>query len=96
MRRIPLDSSAVKSAGYDDEAMELELEFRGGRVYRFRDVPKGVYDFLLRTPEKGRYVRRMISDRYAYFEVPEDPQPEPDLVTVLRASLRHVGRDGDD
>lgn len=95
MQRKPLASTAVLSAGYDPSARELELEFRGGRVYRFRDVPQGVYDFLLRTPEKGRYVSRMISTRYRYVEVPDDV-PEPDLVAALYASLRNARSDNDD
>lgn len=86
MQRKILDSTAVVSAGYDAEARELELEFRGGRVYRYRDVPRDVYEFLLRTPEKGRYVNRIIAERFSYAEVPPERR-EQDVLAALEASL---------
>lgn len=86
MQRTPLKSRAVLSAGYDVESRVLELEFHNGRVYRYRDVPEGVYQFLLRTESKGGYVNRMIQDRYAYEEVGGDA-PEQDVLAALQASL---------
>jgi hypothetical protein len=58
MERVPLKSRAVVSAGYDSAARTLDIEFSSGRVYRFRDVPSTVYDWLLRVPNKGVYVTR--------------------------------------
>jgi len=87
MRRTPLQSRALVSAGYDAETEVLELEFHGGRVYRYRGVPQGVYDFLLRTPSKGGFVNRMIDGRYDYEEIAEDG-PEMDVAGLLEASLR--------
>lgn len=86
MQRTSLASTAIRSAGYDATTSELELEFKSGRIYRYSDVPPGVYDFLLRTKEKGSYVNRMITGRYAFRDV--SPQaPEQDLAAALRASL---------
>ena len=87
MERTPLRSRAVVSAGYDAERQVLELEFHGGRVYRYHDVPQGVFDFLLRTPSKGSFVNRMIEGRYTYEEAREAP-PEQDMAELLQASLR--------
>jgi hypothetical protein len=87
MQRTPVRSRALVSAGYDPEAQLMELEFHNGRVYRYRDVPPGVFEFLLRTPSKGGFVNRMIEGRYAYEEVAEDA-PEPDMAALLEASLR--------
>ena len=86
MQRIPLKSRAIVSAGYDADTLQLEIEFRGGRTYRYRDVPSGVFDFLLRTPHKGGYVNRMIHGRYA-FENLSRPCAEQDLVRALEESL---------
>jgi hypothetical protein len=86
-RHSPLRSRALVSAGYDPETQLLELEFHNGRVYRYRDVPPGVYEFLLRTPSKGGFVNRMIDGRYAYEEVAE-AVAEPDVAALLEASLR--------
>ena len=87
MQRTPLSSRALVSAGYDPEAQLLELEFHNGRVYRYREVPPGVFEFLLRTPSKGGFVNRMIDGRYAYEEVAEEVA-EPDVAALLQASLR--------
>lgn len=86
MRRAPLQSRAVLSAGYDPVTKQLELEFKNGRIYRYREVPAGVYAFLLRTPSKGGYVNRMIQNRYAFDEVTPE-QAEQDVLKALEASL---------
>jgi KTSC domain len=90
MERVPLQSRAVVSAGYDAETCVLELEFSSGRVYRFKDVPTGVYDWLLRVPNKGVYVTRSITSRYAYEDVTCPPAAEDaaDLEALLEGSLR--------
>jgi len=92
LERRPLESKTVISAGYDERTHRLELEFAGGRVYRYREVPPGVFDWLLRTPSKGAYVARMIADRYPYEALPDgdgDAQVQPgSLEDALRASLQ--------
>jgi hypothetical protein len=57
-------SKAVISAGYDEAARELELEFRSGHVYRYENVPASLYAWLLRIQNKGGFVRRMIHGHY--------------------------------
>jgi hypothetical protein len=91
MFRQPLASTAIVSAGYDPDTQQLELEFRNGRIYRYSDVPRGVYDFLLRTPSKGGYVNRMIDGKYAHQDITPAP-PEQDLAQVLSASLSEAGK----
>ena len=91
MVRTPLASTAIISAGYDPATQQLELEFRNGRVYRYSEVPQGVYDFLLRTPSKGGYVNRMIDGKYRHEDVTPRPA-EQDLEHALSASLRESGK----
>lgn len=86
MQREPLSSNAVVSAGYDKEAQILEIEFRGGRIYRYREVPAGIFEFLRRTASKGSYIHRMIDGHYPYEEITAAPA-EIDLADALRASL---------
>jgi hypothetical protein len=86
MQRSPLQSQAVLSAGYDPATRELEIEYRTGRIYRYREVPHGVFEFLLRTPSKGGYVNRMIHGRYVYEEITPAPA-ESDMLQALQASL---------
>lgn len=98
LERQALGSNTVISAGYDDARQLLELEFRGGRVYRYHDVPRGVFDWLLRTPGKGAYVSRMIANRYPYTALDDDAdgaqaEPTGSLEAALRASLQEPPSD---
>jgi hypothetical protein len=89
MERTPVSSRAISSVGYDASRLELELEFRGGRIYRYRGVPSDVHQFLLRTQDKGSYVNRVIAKSFAYSEAPQSA-PEQDLGDALEASLRKL------
>jgi hypothetical protein len=96
----------VVSAGYDEQALELELEFRSGHVYRYESVPPSVYAWLLRIENKGGFVRRMIQGRYveramprfappasASGAMPASGAPNADaLEDALRASLERLGK----
>lgn len=95
MERSPLASSSVASVGYDDATSVLEIEFKSGRIYQFEEVPRGVFDWLLRTPNKGSYVARMINGKYRYRDVTDGAGPdagaaeaEPDILTQLQNSVR--------
>jgi hypothetical protein len=89
MERSPLTSSSVASAGYDEATLVLEIEFRSGRIYQFEDVPRGVFDWLLRTPNKGSYVARMINNKFRFRDVtPRAAGSEPDILGQLRDSVR--------
>ena len=98
MRREPLKSNAIPSAGYDEQTLELELEFRSGHVYRYEGVPASVYTWLLRTENKGGFVRRMITGRYPERAMPragdgQSSSTPPDaLEDTLRASLERLSK----
>jgi len=80
VQRQRVASRALASVGYDGETAELELEFRSGRVYRYHEVPRSVVDWLLRSPNKGGFVTRMISGRYREQSLPD--------ATASEASVR--------
>jgi hypothetical protein len=89
MQRKALASTAVASVGYDDATLVLEIEFSSGRIYQYAEVPRSVYEWLLRTPSKGGYVARMINDRYPYRDITEATgAPQADLMQQLQDSLR--------
>jgi len=64
MRREPVRSSVLRSAGYDPSTSELEIEFRSGDVYRYFAVPPSVHRELMAAESPGAYFNRVISDRY--------------------------------
>ena len=64
MRRMKVDSSAVRSVGYDVEQRALEVEFENGGVYRYADVPPEEVVALLEADSIGRYMNTHIKARY--------------------------------
>jgi hypothetical protein len=92
MQRTGLPSRSIRSAGYDAERQRLELEFSSGGVYEYFDVPASVYEWLLRVPNKGRYVTKMISNRYRFrvqgAELPAEHASSPsNLAEQLQRSV---------
>ena len=61
-----VSSSNLYSVGYDPTSQVLEIEFRGGEVYRYFGVPMGVYSALMSARSKGSYFARVIRDTYSY------------------------------
>jgi len=69
MERMAVDSSSVRSVGYDPATSELELEFHNGRIYRYQAVPMAAYRLLLRAPSIGEFVNKQIKPRFEAKEV---------------------------
>lgn len=69
MRRIPVESSAVVSAGYDDKGRFLEVEFAGGRVYRYLGVPPEIYREFMRAESCGDFVDAKVKPFYHSYRV---------------------------
>jgi len=89
MQRLAFESEAVASAGYDSEARSMEVEFRTGRIYRYSEVPPGVFEWLLRTKSKGSFVTNMVKDRFEFVEVTDAPAQDPqELLQALLDSLQ--------
>jgi hypothetical protein len=66
MKRQQVESSNLRSVGYDESRQLLEIEFRNGRVYRYTGVPRAEYEELMRAPSLGRYFLANIRDSYDY------------------------------
>ncbi len=86
MDRQAVESKAIRSVGYDETVQVLEIEFRMFRVYQYDPVPPSMYEWLLRTNDKGGVFNRLIRDRFAEREVTPAPVVQ-DIEALLRASL---------
>jgi hypothetical protein len=64
MRRLGVESSAIRSVGYDADLAVLEVEFTSGDVYRYHAVPRSVHRALMDAESKGRYFVAHIRDVY--------------------------------
>lgn len=76
MDRLPIDSSLIRSIGYDFPNSVLEVELLpNGRVYRYFDVPLSIYNELMASESKGSFFNESIRDLYPFEEL-EHPATE--------------------
>jgi hypothetical protein len=64
IKRQPLDSTVLASAGYDAKIRVLEIEFHSGAIYRYLEVPGGIFRRLLAAESKGRFFGANIRDKF--------------------------------
>jgi hypothetical protein len=65
-RREAVSSSSIASVGYDAGTKTLEVEFNGGRVYRYYGVPGAVHSQLLEASSVGAYFNANVRDKFPY------------------------------
>ena len=66
MELVPVESSMISAVAYDDAARDLLVIFNTGQTYVYSDVPREVYDGLLRASSKGSYMKDFVLDMFAY------------------------------
>ena len=66
MDRIPVSSTNLASVGYEPMSMVLEIEFVGGRIYQYFDVPESEFQQLMRAESHGTYFSANIRNTYRY------------------------------
>jgi hypothetical protein len=64
MNRNPVRSSNIQSIGYDSDAKILEVEFHGGGIYKYSNVPETIFQGFMRAHSKGTYLHDRIRDKY--------------------------------
>ncbi len=70
MKREPVESTAIKSIGYNEDKKLLEIEILDtGRIYKYFDVPLEEYLDLLDAKSLGEYYNRVIKEKYEYREL---------------------------
>ena len=69
MSAVPLNSTVLQAAAYQNRSCRLELKFRSGAVYHYFDVPEWRYQQLLQAESKGRYLNQHIRNHYAFAKI---------------------------
>jgi len=70
MKRVPVESSAIASIGYDVEDGTLEVEFSSGTVYRYLRVPADVAAALCGADSRGKYFGEFVRGAgYEFYRV---------------------------
>lgn len=59
-----VESSSVDWYEYGARERTIDVRYVGGGVYRYFDVPLGVYEQLRSAPSKGRFVNEVVKKRY--------------------------------
>lgn len=88
MEREPVQSKALASIGHDPESEVLEIEFRSGRIYRYRGVSAQLHAWLMRSPDKGGLFNRLIEGQFEFERIDHIKPDAMSLEDALRASLR--------
>lgn len=89
MEKVPLQSKGIEWVAYDEAAQTLDVHFGSSGTYRYFDVPPAVCDWLLRAPSKGKFVNRLVKDRFRYERLDSgaSPDADSDLRELLEKSL---------
>jgi KTSC domain len=73
-----VESTTLKSIGYDESVGVLRLEFRSGAVYDFFGVPEEVHGALLQAPSIGACFNEMVRARFPFRRIcPMEPDFQP-------------------
>jgi hypothetical protein len=59
-----VSSEAIASVGYESASCSLEVQFVGGGLYRYYEVPRAIYEELMSADSHGRYFMAHVRDRY--------------------------------
>ncbi len=60
MDRESVDSSLIKSLGYDSSGLVLEVEFHSGKVYQYLGIAPSVYEELCSSESVGKSFNSLV------------------------------------
>lgn len=66
MDRLKVESSNIKSIGFDKQSQTLEVEFKTKTVYVYSNVPEEFYNNLMLSGSKGAYFSKYIKNNFKY------------------------------
>ena len=64
MERKRVNSSKIRSAGYDPKAQLLEIEFSDGRIVQFRGVSQEVHRQFMAAPSPVSFFEDKIDESF--------------------------------
>ncbi len=70
MKREPVESSAIKSIGYNEDKKILEVQLlETGKIYQYLDVPLEEYFDFMDAKSLGEHYNLVIKKKYDYKEL---------------------------
>jgi hypothetical protein len=85
-----VNSKGIRWIRYDAQTRTLDVAFTGSGEYRYFDVEPEVYGWLTKVDSKGKFVNRLVKEKYRYerLDVAQSSSEEGDLEQLLRDSLQ--------
>jgi len=62
--RQPVQSTILRSVGYDTDKKNMEIEFHSGLIYQYSSVPSKVYTDLISAPAVGKFYTDKVRNRF--------------------------------
>lgn len=62
----PVDSQMILGIRYNQTTYELDVVFRSGEKYRYKNVPRVIYDELMKASSHGQFMHKKVLGRYKY------------------------------
>ncbi|MEH6770038.1 KTSC domain-containing protein [Maribacter arcticus] len=69
MEREYVESSMIRSYGFDSSSSILEIEFNNGVIWQYFDVPESTYYEMKSAGSCGKFFNANIKDQYAESQV---------------------------
>ena len=69
MERQLVASTNIASIGFDEPSETLEVEFFNGTVYQYYNVGAALFEQLMESSSKGRFLNAYIRSAYPYSRV---------------------------
>lgn len=66
VKMIDVNSSNVRSVGYDESSATLIIRFSNNTMYIYKGVPIVEFEGLINAPSIGSYLHRNIKSLYPY------------------------------
>jgi hypothetical protein len=84
-----VNSKGIRWIRYDERTRTLDVAYTASGEYRYFDVGPEVYAWLVRAESKGKFVNRLVKEKYRYerLNVESAASEEGDLEQLLRESL---------
>jgi KTSC domain-containing protein len=84
-----VNSKGIRWVRYDEGARTLDVAFAGSGEYRYFDVGPEVYAWLMKADSKGKFISRLVKEKYRYerIDVESAATEEGELEQRLRDSL---------
>lgn len=92
MDRIPVASSNIVSIGYDETNKVLEVEFTGGAIYQYYNVPSDIYQNFIKAPSTGYYFSENIKTQFTYTNISSINFREIEFVYFLSKLMKASNR----